>query len=331
MDADIFSSIDGLVGIHMHTTPDPDALGSAFAIQWILKKKYNVESNIIYDGEISHPQNKTMVNYLNINVIRINDVNLDNYSHHIIVDATENNAVPTEATFVVDHHKSKSKFPHIIEPVGAASTIVYEICKKLDMEFEDEFDCNVATALYMGIKVDTNDLLSDTTVDRDHNAFLSLLPFVDKKKLQGVIDFSLPAYFYELECELHKEGNNVIEGSCWVGNVGVIAKAKRDALPILAEKMLKREGIETSVVFGVVGGVIVDASVRSINASLNIDQFCKQVFSKEHSGGKMGAGGSQSPLGVCDLEVLPNEIKEKIWGSIKDGLFYKVFHFVSGN
>jgi nanoRNase/pAp phosphatase (c-di-AMP/oligoRNAs hydrolase) len=330
MNTDIFGSIDGLVGIYMHSTPDPDALGSAFAIQWILKKKYSIESNIIYEGEISHPQNKTMINCLNINLIKINDVNLDDYTHHIIVDATENNAAPTEATFVIDHHKSKSDFPNTIEPVGAASTIVYEICKNLEMKFEDELDCNVAAALYIGIKIDTNDLLNDNAVDRDHNAFLDLLSFVDKKKLQGIIDYPLPAYFYELECELHKEGNNMIEGSCWVGNVGIIAKAKRDALPILAEKMLKREGIETSVVFGVVGNNV-DASVRSTNASLNVDQFCKQVFSKEHSGGKMGAGGSQSPLGICSLEILPNEIKEKMWGGIKDGLFYKILHFASGN
>ncbi len=54
------------VCIMTHDTPDPDALGAAFGMQWLLKKKFDVSSSIFYGGEISHPQNKTMVNTLNL-------------------------------------------------------------------------------------------------------------------------------------------------------------------------------------------------------------------------------------------------------------------------
>ena len=325
---------DGPVAIHTHNTPDPDALASAFGIQWMLKKNGR-ESHIYYGGEISHPQNKTMVNYLGIGAQRIEEFNEDNYEFNIIVDATESNSTIEKPDVVIDHHKSKSKAKkHIIESVGAVSTIIYEMINELGLKFEDEYDLNVATALYIGVKTDTHDLLSDNTIDRDYEASIGLLPFVDKKKLQSIIEYPLPAYFYELEYELQKEGNNKIEGSCWVGSVGVIARAKRDALPILAEKMLRREGIETSVVMAVVGDVL-DASVRSTNASLNVDQFCKKVFTKEYSGGKLGSGGTKSPLGVCSLEFegksLPDEIRNQMWNGIKEGLFYKILHIASGN
>lgn len=325
---------DGIIAIHTHNTPDPDALAAAFGVQWILKKNGR-ESHIYYDGEISHPQNKTMVNFLGIGIQKIEEYNKDNYQFNVIVDATESNSTTDSPHLVIDHHKSKSKAKKvIIETVGAASTLVYEMIEQLGIDFEDEYDANVATALYIGIKTDTNDLLSDNTLDRDYKASINLSSFVDKKKLQSILEYPFPAYFYELEYELQKDGNNKIEGSCWVGSVGVITRAKRDALPILAEKMLRREGIETSVVIAVVGDVL-DASVRSTNASLSVDQFCKKVFGKEHSGGKLGAGGTKSPLGICSLEVdgkaLPEEIRNKMWNGIKEGLFYKILHIASGN
>ncbi|MBD3408514.1 MAG: hypothetical protein GF411_20490 [Candidatus Lokiarchaeota archaeon] len=331
---DLLGPDEGLVAIHTHNTPDPDALASAFGVQWILKK-HGRESHIFYDGEISHPQNKTMVNYLGIGAQRIEDFDHEKYDYNIIVDATESNSTTKEPDVVIDHHKSKTKAKHhIIESVGSVSTLVMELINKFGVPFEDELDFNVATALYIGIKTDTNDLLSDNAIDRDYKISISLLPHVDKKKLQAIVEYPLPAYFYELEYELQQEGNNKIEGSCWVGSVGVIARAKRDALPILAEKMLRREGIETSVVLAVVGDVL-DASIRSTNASLNVDQFCKKVFDKNHSGGKLGAGGTKSPLGVCSLEVdgksMPDEIRDRMWNGIKDGLFYKILHIASGN
>lgn len=325
---------DGQVAIHTHSTPDPDALASAFGIQWILKKNGR-ESHIFYDGEISHPQNKTLVNYLGINAQRIEEYEKDSYSFNIIIDATETNSTTENPDLVIDHHKAKTKAKKsFIDTVGAVSTIIYEMIIKLGVELDDEYGANVATALYIGIKTDTNDLLSDNTTDRDYSSSIGLLPYVDKKKLQAILEYPLPAYFYELEYELQKEGNNKIEGSCWVGSVGIIAKTKRDALPILAEKMLRREGIETSVVIAVVGDIL-DASVRSTNASLNVDQFCKKVFTKDHSGGKLGSGGTKSPLGVCSLEVdnkaLPDEIRTKMWNGIKEGLFYRICHIASGN
>jgi nanoRNase/pAp phosphatase (c-di-AMP/oligoRNAs hydrolase) len=324
---------EGLVAIHSHNTPDPDALAAAFGIQWLLKKCFNKDSHIFYGGAISHPQNKTMVNYLDINAMPIEDYKPEDYGCEIIVDATESNSTSDEPLIVIDHHKATTKAAHsIIESVGATATIVYEIIKELGIAFEDERDVDVATALYVGIRTDTNDLLNDTTIDRDYRAFVGLLPAVDKKKLQSIVDFPLPAYFYDLEHELHKEGNNRIEGSCWVSSVGVISKTQRDALPMLADKMLRREGIETSVVIAVIGDMV-DASVRSTNASLNVDQFCKKVFTKEHSGGKLGSGGTRSPLGVCSFQVdgMPDEIRSQVWNGIKEGLFYKILHIASGN
>ena len=49
------------INICIHDTPDPDAVGAALGLQFILKN-HDIISNIYYRGEISHPQNKTIMN-----------------------------------------------------------------------------------------------------------------------------------------------------------------------------------------------------------------------------------------------------------------------------
>jgi nanoRNase/pAp phosphatase (c-di-AMP/oligoRNAs hydrolase) len=49
-----------------HNNPDPDCLGSAFALGWIATAAGIDERCILYSGEISHQQNRGFVNLLGI-------------------------------------------------------------------------------------------------------------------------------------------------------------------------------------------------------------------------------------------------------------------------
>jgi nanoRNase/pAp phosphatase (c-di-AMP/oligoRNAs hydrolase) len=325
------------IAIFTHDTPDPDAMGAARGLQWLVAKKFGIQSEIFYRGEISHPQNKTMVNILDLHLKPLDDEGQDQYTLKISVDSTEKNCPCKEVDVVIDHHRSTSDAKiSCIEPLGSSCTLICELIQKIEVEFEDELDQDVATALFMGIRVDTSELISETTTDRDFEAFKFLANHVNRKKLASIIDYPIPSYFFELERELNREDNDgncinqKVDGSCFVGCVGIISQAKRDFIPMLADKVVRMEGIQTSVVFGVVGDKVV-ASIRSHNSSLDVNAFSQSIFGKEFGGGKLGSAGASVPLGLFGISGLPNDLKETIWTSIKEVIFYKVIHIATGN
>ena len=325
------------VAIFTHDTPDPDSMGAARGLQWLLVKKFGLQADIFFRGDVSHPQNKTMVNILDLHLKPYEEINLDAYKIKISVDSTEKNCPVKDIDIAIDHHRVSTEATlAMIEPLGASATIVCELIRASEVKFVDEIDQDVATALFMGIRVDTSELISETTTDRDFEAFKFLADHVNRKKLANIIDYPIPSYFFELERELNKENvegafiNQRVNGSCFVGCIGVISPAKRDSIPMLADKVVRLEGIETSVIFGIVGDKVV-ASIRSQNSSLDVNAFAQSVFGKEYGGGKLGSAGASVPLGIFSVSGLPDEIKGMLWDSIRETIFYKVLHIATGN
>jgi len=338
---DLFSSLNEVkekVAIFTHDTPDPDAMGAARAIQWILAKKFKIQSQVFYGGDISHPQNKTMVNILDLRLSKIEEYKPEDFQKRIAVDCTEKNCPCKEDIDVVfDHHRiATNAVISQIASVGSTCTLIWELIQKFNIEFEDELDQDVATALFTGIRVDTQELISENTTDRDFEAFKNLSHQINRKKLASIIDYPLPSYFFELEKELNRvdqEGeyiNQKTDGSCFVGCIGVTTPNRRDAIPMLSDKTVRMEGIETAVIFGVVGDNVV-ASIRSHNTSLDVNSFAQTIFGKDNAGGKLGSAGAGVPLGILSFHDSPQEVKDVIWEAIRLKLFYKVIHVATGN
>lgn len=315
------------VAIFTHRMPDPDSMASAHAIKWILKKKYSVEARIFHEGVVSHQQNKTMANILEISLEPVTEFNPEKFERVIIVDATTENTPLEQADVVIDHHRVNENNAEIImiEPVGAAATLVYELIKELEVPIEDDTDNKMATGLFFGIRNDTAELVSDTSTDRDYKATLELISYIDRPKLTAVVQYPLPTYFFEAERTVNTDGNFEIHQSFFVGTLGVITQSKRDALPMVADKMVRMQGIETAVIFAVVDDNL-EASVRSRNASLDVNAFCKKVFGKDFSGGKLGSGAALVPMGILGPSDLPDDLQQEWWNNQKKVLFYKIQH-----
>jgi len=326
------SAPEGKVALFMHRNPDPDAMGAAVGLQWLMQKGYGREVVIFYNGEVSHWQNKTMLNVLEIRMVPESEYVADDYAMTVVVDATTSNASPSEADIVIDHHRSNEKHAKcaMVEAVGSASTLVWELIRDADITFEDDTDERIATSMFIGIRVDTNELISETATDRDYTASQQLAQHLDRKKLAAVINYPLPPYLFELRKLLDQDGNSAIEKSYFVGTVGIISKAKRDALPMIADERVRVEGTETAIVFAVVDNGI-DVSVRSQNASIDIDAFCKKIFGSDFAGGKSGAGGAFVPLGILGYDNLPGEKVNELWEAQKKALFHKILHVAQGN
>src|SRR5262245_10349690 len=72
--------------IVLHNFPDPDAISSAFTHQ-LISKKYEIKTDIIYTGEISHQQNLALVKLLNINLLKYEEsIDLSHYQATIFID-----------------------------------------------------------------------------------------------------------------------------------------------------------------------------------------------------------------------------------------------------
>jgi len=325
------------VAIWMHETPDPDAIGSAVGLCWLLKKKFDLQATIFYQGEISHPQNKTMLNVLQVNLQRGDTFDEKKYAKCIAVDSTENTVLKEDLTLdgIIDHHDTQpdeTKYDFVIwEQVGSASTLIFKLIEECGVMFDkSDADSVVATAMLLGVKIDTYDLLSENTVDHDFRAYQTLLPFVDVKNISDILNYPLPHYLFELEGELLKEENVVQTNAGYIAFIGILSKARRDSLPILADKLLRMEGITTSVVFAISDGAIA-ASVRSSDASLDINMFCQAVFGEGRGGGKRGSGGAKVPLEFMNIDDVDDETKNKIADAVKSKVMFMLKKQLSGS
>jgi nanoRNase/pAp phosphatase (c-di-AMP/oligoRNAs hydrolase) len=322
---EIVEPLDKKVAIFTHIGPDPDAIASATGLKWLLGKM-EIQSDVFYSGEISHKQNQTMVNILSINMMPVEEYldNKESYSKNVMVDGTPKNLGNNDINIdiIIDHHKNTVKQKDFelvdIREVGSCSSIIYDMIKEYGYFFDNsDEDKVVATALLLGIKIDTNDLLSENTSSVDYTAYQDLSKISDIGKISSILNYPLPKYLFELESESLKEENTSIVNTAYICSLGELPPSRRDALPEISDKLLRMEGISTSIVFAVIGNHL-DCSVRSKDVSLDVNSFVQKIFGKEYSGGKSGGfGGARIPLGFFGIEGENTEVKKLIVDAIK--------------
>jgi nanoRNase/pAp phosphatase (c-di-AMP/oligoRNAs hydrolase) len=146
-----------------HDFPDPDALASAFGLQYLAQTAFDIPSRIAYGGELGRTENKMMVRLLRIPLHRVRKVWLKKCASIALVDtqpAFENNPFPgnKRATIVIDQHGSHtppSAELALVDPdCGATCVIVAQAL----LARRAPIPSRVATALAYGILTDTLDL-----------------------------------------------------------------------------------------------------------------------------------------------------------------------------
>ncbi len=152
----IFGKDDEVVVI---INADPDALATAMAVKRLLR--YKVKSvTIAHPNEIRRLNNQAMVKRLRIPLEKLKDVKIDNYSKRVMVDSQPNHLPCFEKIkihAIIDHHpvagEFDSEFIDIRPEYGATSTMAVEYLRAAGMKPS----VALATALFYGIKVDTQD------------------------------------------------------------------------------------------------------------------------------------------------------------------------------
>ena len=146
-----------------HDFPDPDALASAFALQYLAQTAFDIQARIAYGGELGRTENRMMVRLLRIPLQRMRKTWLKKYSNIALVDtqpAFENNPFPggKRAAMIIDQHGSHTP-PQadlvLLDPDCGATCVI--IAQAL-LARREPLPARVATALAYGILTDTLDL-----------------------------------------------------------------------------------------------------------------------------------------------------------------------------
>lgn len=98
--------------ILLHNNPDPDAIAAGWALSYLFKKKFAVNSRIIYGGRIKRPENRTMIRRLGIGIKPLEKVNVSRFNVLAMVDTQPwagNSNLPKSLrpSIVIDHHNLK--------------------------------------------------------------------------------------------------------------------------------------------------------------------------------------------------------------------------------
>lgn len=173
-----------------HDYPDPDALGSAFALRYIARHAFNIDAKISYGGIIGRTENRMMMLKLKLPVHKFRPADLKNYENVALVDTQpsfRNNSFPSNrrATVVIDQHKTDIKANadcFIYDPGCGATCVILSHALALS---KLEIRPRVATALAYGILTDTMNFFRTRRPDIV-KAYLTILPFCDMHSLAEI-------------------------------------------------------------------------------------------------------------------------------------------------
>lgn len=313
--------------------PDPDNIATSLALSY-MGQVFDIQSTIVHFEQISHHENRALVKKLDLDIEEYSEqFDYSSYDYYAINDS-QNTDLPIklpescELLVFVDHHKRlgtvQGRFVDIRESAGSTSAIYGEYLRDPAFSFLGDTgeESKIATALMHGIRSDTDNFVNATPIDYSASEFLSR--FVDKDLLSLISRQSIPAKTMDLtQIALQRKD---IRGTFMFSGVGYVREEDRDGIGQCADYLLNREGIDTVVVYGVVGGEFVDGSLRTKSHVLDPDKWIKDVFGMDqhgvyYGGGRKDKGGFQIPMGVfgkcSDRELLWILIKKTI-----DELFY---------
>jgi nanoRNase/pAp phosphatase (c-di-AMP/oligoRNAs hydrolase) len=301
--------------------PDPDAIGCALAHQRICES-LGVPCTIAHAMPVSHRENRALVKLLNVEMVMISQPHdLDTFKYYSLVDssvADPSIELPAHLKLltVVDHHrggpgKVDAPFVDIRLSMGASCSIYSEYLQAglSPLTGERREDARVATALLFGIQTDTDDFALATPADFMAAAYAKAHCDADVLKRVGRRTVSASA----MDVLGRALSNLLVVRDFAIAGVGHVPLGDRDAIGSAADYLLKREDIDTALVFGVVEDRI-DGSLRTNSPSVDPAVFLQTAFGRDqggkpYGGGRADKGGFQIPLGL----LADTENTEALW------------------
>lgn len=322
----VLRDLSGPLGVFTHDNPDPDAIASAVALR-DLAERIGVQADACYFGEISHQENRALVNLLDLSIERLETFDPSLYGGIALVDHSRpgiNDSLPaeTDVDIVIDHHPIRepvtATYLDLRSDVGSASTLLAEYFQRLGIDMDE----TIATALLYGIRIDTREFTREVSpADFDAAAYLS--PFADSDALQRIESPEISGETLETVARAiqNREIEDRVLASC-VGEIG-----NRDAIAQAADRLLTMEGITVTFVYGFLDGIAY-GSARTRGADVDLGKVVRVAFSDIGSaGGHADMAGVQLPLGILGTvddeaqqltDVVRDVVTDRFFEAIED-------------
>ncbi len=323
--ADFEAAIEGYEKLLVltHDNPDPDAIGSAFAVYSLLSEKYKKDVRMGHGGFIGRTENKLMILDLNIPLYSMQLIGKKTTFDGVIIMDTQPEAkyhtLPSDANVIAvfDHHplisKQKSDYFKDVRPdVGSTSTIITHYLHEAGFNI----DKKLATALFYGIKTDTLNFSRHTT-RWDIEAHQILFPLVDFDTLVHIENPPLPReYFVDLQKAL--QNAEVFDNTVVISSMGLIFNP--DMIPLVADILLKLDSAEWVIVMGYFKEEL-RIAVRCSASDGHAGKVIKKIVKKKGiGGGHAEMAAAQIKLKLADKEVEYEVIKQMVMEIIKSEL-----------
>jgi len=273
---------------------DPDALASAMAVKRLLS--YRVGSVTIgYPNEIRRLNNITMVERLKIPIERLHTLPVKDYSKRVLLDSQPNHHSCFEKMdfdMVIDHHPVTegwdAEFIDIRPEYGAVSSMMVEYLRAAGIKPS----VALATALYYGIKVDTQDFEKKNMQLADGISFRYVFNIANRNLVRK---FELTE-LRRSELRFFKIALNEVKASkgrayAHVGRVGT-----PDILVIIADFLNRVDKFDWVLVSGIYGEKLV-VIIRCDGYRKNAGKLAQKTFGEYGpAGGHREAARAEVPL-----------------------------------
>jgi nanoRNase/pAp phosphatase (c-di-AMP/oligoRNAs hydrolase) len=285
--------------ILMQDDPDPDAIASALALRALLGRN-RTSAPICTFGTITRPENLAMCKILEIDVEEISAQALDQFDRVAMVDVQPSFLEQRfdAVHLVIDHHPVerpiKARIRDVRPSYGATSTILVEYLRAAEVRITQR----LATALLYGIKSDTLGLeRGGTRADLEAFSFLYLLANHNALRRIERPELSDTA----LDVLAQGLAKRQLIRDVFFSHLGAVATV--DLIPQFADFGLRAEGVQWSVVSGIVDDEL-HISIRNVGYVKSAGDVARAAF------GDVGSAGGHRTMAKA---VIP--LKEFLKGA----------------
>lgn len=303
----------------IHDYPDPDAIAAALAMQ-TLAGSWGISSVIAHGGVLGREENTEMVRLLKIEMKTFDSLpDLSEFRGAVFLDTqplAKNQSLPQGVPIlgVIDHHSlgddsvrmtstsvrgtTKVIYSDVRTTVGASSTLLLGYLEAAGITP----DQRLATALFLGIKTDTDGLLRVSSPE-DVNAYTTLIPLSDLSLAAQAIHPPLdPPYYRFLHIAMEKA---VIYGCTVLSYCGDIKTP--DMLSTASDALIPLRGMKYALAAGFHEGRMY-LSLRAKFPHADATRVLMHVVEPEGKGG----GHNLSAGGFIELDEPPEKCLEII-------------------
>lgn len=310
---------NGPVLVTTHDNPDPDALAAGKAISYLITQHWGIPTKLIYTGLVGRAENREMLKILTPEWTHIDTwEDSSEFTCVVYIDCQpgSRNLHPVGKNLpmlVIDHHypiteQSKHALYIDIRPdVGSTVTMIYQYLDAAEVAI----DSVLATAMFFGLRADTNGLSRGSTI-HDGIAYVKLLERYNQQLLLQIESAGLAQEYYQAFSQGMQ--NARIYGKAIIAHLGNMHRP--DLTAELADLLFRYESVHAALCSGVYEQGLhfsIRTGLLDQDAGLLVQNV---IFPPGKAGGHGMVAGGQIPTEESQIMIMVSKLESRFLESV---------------